>query len=35
VKIGAGAAVVGNVAAGLSVVGVPARPHQPGESTPP
>jgi serine acetyltransferase len=31
VRIGAGAAVVGDVAAGLTVVGVPARPRpQPG-----
>ena len=32
VKIGAGAAVVDDVAAGLSVIGVPARPHPPGKS---
>jgi serine acetyltransferase len=32
VRIGAGAAVVGDVAEGLSVVGVPARPHRTGEA---
>jgi sugar O-acyltransferase (sialic acid O-acetyltransferase NeuD family) len=35
VRIGAGAAVVGDIAPGLSVVGVPARPHQPGKATAP
>ena len=32
VRIGAGAAVVDDIAAGLSVVGVPARPHQSDEA---
>jgi serine acetyltransferase len=30
VRVGAGAAVVGDVAAGLTVVGVPARPSEVG-----